>query len=541
MSPGLMSAGLGSVPAVQTYLDISQGNRVFDSLYDGDLPGQMRGGICGPRYSSAVVERAETAPADIEPGLLAATLARAGKRCRVESLAPRQLTEAVRRIQGNDLLIAIERAPPQENRALAVGVAGRGFDGNLTSDSTRLDGYVLSTDVAPTVLRRLGVAVPSAMSGQPIRTEGRVNADAAETLGDRIAVVSPRRGPVIGISLLVWLGLLGLAAAIGRGRAARPATRIVGLSVVYLPLVLLLGAAFEPPQDVERLAVLLGAPALAGITLFLLGGYPALATASALVVVAYAVDIVAGSSLTALSLLGPNPALGVRFYGIGNELEAMLAVLVIAGTGAAISGFAPGLSARRCAISFLAVGLVAAAVFAAGRFGADVGAAIVFPVGAGAAAVTVAKGGRRSLFLVAAIPLAVIALIALADLVSGANAHLTRSVLDAGGLEDLADVAQRRLQLSARSFTRPVVLLFLPLVAALAAFALVHRATVEAWLSGCLAMRAGLLGALAATVIGTLANDSGALLLEIGAAYLLVFLAFAWSEKRVPRRAEPTR
>ena len=38
------------------------------------------------------------------------------------------------------------------------------------------------------------------------------------------------------------------------------------------------------------------------------------------------------------------------------------------------------------------------------------------------------------------------------DLVSGANAHLTRSVLDAGGLDDLAEVAQRRLQLSAHSF-----------------------------------------------------------------------------------------
>jgi hypothetical protein len=44
-------------------------------------------------------------------------------------------------------------------------------------------------------------------------------------------------------------------------------------------------------------------------------------------------------------------------------------------------------------------------------------------------------------------------------------------------------------------------------------------------------MRAGLLGALAATVIGTLANDSGALLLEIGTAYLLVFVSFAWSER----------
>ena len=43
-------------------------------------------------------------------------------------------------------------------------------------------------------------------------------------------------------------------------------------------------------------------------------------------------------------------------------------------------------------------------------------------------------------------------------------------------------------------------------------------------------MRAGLIGAVAATVVGTLANDSGALLLEIGTAYLLVFAGFAWAE-----------
>jgi hypothetical protein len=43
-------------------------------------------------------------------------------------------------------------------------------------------------------------------------------------------------------------------------------------------------------------------------------------------------------------------------------------------------------------------------------------------------------------------------------------------------------------------------------------------------------MRAGLIGALAAVLIGALANDSGALVVEIGAAYLLVFLGVAWSE-----------
>jgi len=121
--------------------------------------------------------------------------------------------------------------------------------------------------------------------------------------------------------------------------------------------------------------------------------------------------------------------------------------------------------------------------------------------------------------------------ISLADLVSGANAHLTRSVLDAGGLGDLADVAQRRLQLSAHSFTRPIVLFFLPLVIAVIVVAYLRRERIESWLRPFPALRAGLIGAVAVTAVGTLANDSGALLLEIGTAYLLVFASYAWSER----------
>jgi hypothetical protein len=413
---------------------------------------------------------------------------------------------------------------------LAIGIAGRGFDGNLTSDSTRLNGYVLSTDVAPTILQRFGIAAPSQISGQPIRSEESVDVGTVITLGDRMATISKRRGPVIGLGLAAWLVVLGLAVAATRGRAARMGIRVVGLSVVYLPLLLLVAAALEPSQAVEQLLVLVGSPLLAALTLALAGGYRALAVASGLVVLAYALDMIAGSPLTSLSLLGPNPGLGVRFYGIGNELEALLAVLIVAGTGAALTGFAPRIEPRRAAGTFLVVGFVLAFVFAAGRFGADVGAAIVFPVGAAVAAATIAARRRRTALLVVAVPFVALALLALADLLTGANAHLTRSVLDAGGLDDLAQVAQRRLQLSAHSFTRPIVFVFLPLIAALAALAFARRDRLRAWLGSSPAMRAGLIGAIAATAVGTLANDSGALLLEIGAAYVLVFLSFAWAE-----------
>jgi len=37
-SPGLMSAGLGTVTPTQTYLDVGAGNRVFNTLYDSSIP-----------------------------------------------------------------------------------------------------------------------------------------------------------------------------------------------------------------------------------------------------------------------------------------------------------------------------------------------------------------------------------------------------------------------------------------------------------------------------------------------------------------------
>ena len=86
-----------------------------------------------------------------------------------------------------------------------------------------------------------------------------------------------------------------------------------------------------------------------------------------------------------------------------------------------------------------------------------------------------------------------------------------------------------------------MLLAFLPVVLAVAALAYLKRARLRAWLEGAPALRAGLLGGLAATVVGTLANDSGALLLEIGTAYLLVFTGFAWAESPQNARKQISR
>jgi hypothetical protein len=551
MSVGLMSAGIGEVPATQTYLDISQGNRLNPSLYDEPLPQQW----------AQVRQRAADAPADIEPGLLGQSLHDAGvsvgarpsagqaalalvdedgkvrqtRSCpgcpgvQVIDTGLEQLAVIARRVKADGLLIAIERPPPEPDHALAIGIAGQGFDGDLTSDSTRIDGLVLSTDVAPTILERLGIGVPDEMTGEPIRAEGSTDPDAVEALERRLSEVGPRRSPVIGTTVLVWICLAALAGVAFGFRGLRVSVPLFALSMAYLPAVLLLTAALEPSQAAEQLIAGLGAPALALLTFRAIPGYGSLAIAAGISVLAYAIDIVAGGGLTELSLIGPNPLNGVRFYGIGNELEAMAAAFVPIAAGAGLAEWGRRLSDRGAALVFGLVALIAVIAFAPGGFGADVGAAIDIPIGAAVAAAVTLGGGWRRAAWVLAVPLVAVSALVIADLTLGGDSHLTRSVLHAGGLDNLADVADRRLHLSADSFSRYASNAILWITVGVIALGIAQRKRVAAWFADRRAW-AGLVGAAAATVVGTLANDSGALLLMIGTALAASYAGFAWAQ-----------
>ena len=81
ISPGVMSAGIGSPPPAQSFLDIGQGNRVNERLYDSDLlPIYVREGQLEEGVWDRIVRRAEDVPANVIPGLLGSTLESAGFR-----------------------------------------------------------------------------------------------------------------------------------------------------------------------------------------------------------------------------------------------------------------------------------------------------------------------------------------------------------------------------------------------------------------------------------------------------------------------------
>lgn len=573
---GALGAGIGSVTAQQTYLDIGQGNRLADSLYPFELPFLVLGrdGV-RPRDWRVVRERAEEAPAQIVPGLLAGELEAAGvevgvmpgtreaaliavapdgsisqrRDCRVGRCPGVTVYEAgaadleglVRGLRGQDLLIVVERAPPLGS-LVAVGIAGAGYSGQVVSPTTRIDGYAASTDLAPTILSRYGIPVPSEMSGRPLESTGG-EADVGDVLGlsERLGEISERRQPVLGINLIVWIGLV-LLATLARGPAgARWALGALAVTITWVPALLLAGAALEPSLLAERLIVGVGAPLLAvGTTLALTrrfgerAPFAAFALGAAASLLASAADVLASSPLTSLSLLGPNPVYGVRFFGIGNELEAVLGVLLALGAGAAVTATRPADPRRSVTLVAVIAAAVAVLVFAPGRWGADVGAAITFPAAAGGVAVAAAGFARSRIALVVAAPLFALAFLIAIDLLIGGDAHLSRSVLQAGGFDELGEVIERRTRLGARSFERFFESPYFAAALVLMLAGIVARERIWSWFSALPAARAGFVGGISAGVLGALANDSGALLLMVATAFLAAFAGLVWADRTRP-------
>src|SRR5207248_9722495 len=123
----------------------------------------------------------------------------------------------------------------------------------------------------------------------------------------------------------------------------------------------------------------------------------------------------AGTQLLVRSVFGPNPLLGARFYGIGNELKSWLAVLVFAAAASALHLATAGggrrrapPSWRRAVATMAGAGVVLAVIEGSARIGAGVGGVILVCAGTAVAAAMLLPGRltrRRALIvLVAPVP-----------------------------------------------------------------------------------------------------------------------------------------
>ena len=586
-----MSSIQGSYTPEQTFLDMSAGARTTTSLYDEELDVDRVRLEAGTRIASwdAIAARAKTPPAEVVPGLLASRARRvayagpraarnreaivaadtAGRVERAALTAPGDVAAAaVRMWRDSDLLVAkLPPGPPGRGqlrallaarrggadlvlviqdpshitrRLVAMGTAGLPGGTTLYSGSTRTEGIVSSTDVAPTVLEHLGVEVPDEMSGEAIEARGHATPADLTELRNRLTDLGPRRWAVIWLALIGAVAIAGLVALVRRDR--RLPGRMLLLAAMWLPTVLLLTAALAPSALLEGVIVAAACAAL-GLATDRLRPWPrSLAVPAAFGVGLHVVDLALGSDLVRRSLLGPNPVLGSRFFGAGNELEIALAAVGLLGMGGALAT-----ASTRARVWGFAIGGVALAfTLAWGRLGADVGA--VPTVVAGATVAALASAGaiawRWRIAILIGAPVAGLAALALLDLATGGDAHFSRSVLEAGGLDEIADIAERRVRLSYRSLGRGAI----PFLVAFALVALAlgfhHRRRLLAATERAPGVRAGVYGLLAAVLVGALTNDSGPIILLIGSSYLLfaaVYLAAVPAEGARPAATKESR
>jgi hypothetical protein len=246
---------------------------------------------------------------------------------------------------------------------------------------------------------------------------------------------------------------------------------------------------------------------------------------AAVSIVVYCADLIFGSPLIIRSLLGVNPRSGSRFYGLGNELESTLTVLLLVALGALLWGRR---ESRGAAAVIALVGAVFAVFVGAGQLGADVGGVITVGAGIAAAAVVMLPGrpSRGVIALAALVPVVALAALAGLDLVTGGDGQFTRTVLHADSAGTLWDVVKRRYTLAFNVLGQGAMPLIMLVGVLGAAYAWRYRERIYAPLRGSPSYRAAFIGGLTASIVGALSNDSGPLLFAFGVTVLACTTAY---------------
>ncbi len=443
-----------------------------------------------------------------------------------------------------DAVLVVGPEPPRGEHGLTVAaMRAPGVEsGWLVSTSTNHDGFVSMTDVAPTILRLLGIPRPDAMEGRrmvsvastdPIasRRQSLVDVNVDGLFRDSqvgiamtvvvvlccllaiATVVTGRwwvRGRVLlapgGLLLLAFLATTYLAAPFHFGRHGEVAAYwpfVAVVTVVLATSYFVIGRSIGGPID----ALLVG-----------LGGIVAL----------HLVDLVTGAHLEWNSVFGYSPTIGIRFVGQGNLTFAQLvgAAVLFAGL---MAWRVPPPWGRRIAIGVLAVTVV---VMGAPWWGTDFGS-VLSAVPAFALMSWLLLGRRltaRSVVAIVGVAVGAVVAVGLLDLLRPADdrTHVGKFFVK---LFDDADAAtlviRRKASENLSVLGHSVLLVALLVVAALVAYLwFVRPRSLRTVAAQVPTAGATALGLVVVATLGFLLNDSGVTIPGMMAAVLEAAVVF---------------
>jgi hypothetical protein len=462
-----------------------------------------------------------------------------------------------------------------------VLAAGKDFGpGMLYSPSTRQPGLVQLDDITATILAHTGVAVPAEVSGSPLRRSPAANNSEvlaqhrhANLVDYDLSSRSVQR--VVYPFFVTWValmlaGLTVLAVTFWRrlgSEGLRESMRMwvrKGLVVfAAVPAATYLANIvpwwrFAWPGAALVLATAMWTGLLGVIALR--GGWRRspmgpVAAVAAMTFVVLTADVMNGSRLQVASLLGLNPIVGGRYFGLGNVAFALFAAATFLVAIAVSSRLVRVGHPRLAALAVTIVGAIAIVVIAMPAWGSKVGGPPALVPGLAVLVLSIlqVRLSWRKVLLIGASTSVLVLTLALLDWLrpKESRSHLGRfvqSVIDGGA----GDIVNRKLAQNLDTLIHTTVFAYLvPLLLIALAYALAHPGSrlarpMKPLLERVETLRAGLIGLTVTMVVGLFVNDTGVSIPPVALALVLPLLISAgintWelhpSEETVTRPAK---
>jgi hypothetical protein len=427
----------------------------------------------------------------------------------------------------------------------------------LTSSSTRQPGIAQATDILPTLLDLLSVAIPRDVIGSPLHT-----IDSHKVLRERLSRLNDIDQAARSVTPIVprffaWVVvaqflIYGCLAALLRRQAALPrislisrATSMRGLrqsaiffacipAATYLAQLVPWWRSDHPGLAVAG-ATIFSAVILALLSILgpwrqtILGSAGAVGGLTALVL---ALDTCTGSRLSLSSLMGIQPILAGRFYGFGNVAFALFATGALLLAIAIADPLARRGSRRTAVWAVAAVGVITVLIDGLPWLGADFGGPPALIPAFSILAISVA--GRavtlRSGLIVSLLTIATVLLLAVLDWLRPAAeqthlGHFVQSVIDGELISVINRKASQNLVLLTGGWLSVLIPFFL-------IFVIIVLARPGSWGLRPLqvayeqtpTLRQGLGGLCVLLIVGSLLNDSGAAVPAVAATILIPIL-----------------
>lgn len=437
------------------------------------------------------------------------------------------------------ILVVSVRPPHSEFRLTPMIAAGPGIPrGVITSPSTQRTGLVAITDIAPTVMAALGVAVPDDMPGNALRYEpGSHQLDRLETYDADTNVRERTYAPTTWVYIwgqaLVYVLLLFAVARRPRFGGMRPWLRVALSVLAAMPAASFLVRLIPGLTGWFLAAEMIVMSAIA----IAIGVFAATRRRTALspltwlcgvTIAVITVDIWTGTHLEMSSWLGYSFHSAGRFYGVPNTTFAVLGACTILWSGIIVHYH----EHRREALAWVGcVMLVVLVAAGAPMLGADVGTLITLgPIFALAWWVLSGRKIRFKALALAAIGMVVLVVGAAALDLSRPPAdrsHLGRFTSDllTNGPSVLSDTFLRKQSANIRIMKGTTWTRLIPLVALFWFQPLVWERRGEEIFGRRRALRVASWFVLAAAILGFASNDSGPVVVALFLAWLLPLLA----------------